>query len=122
MGLSYRSFAENANFHQYEATAELPLPPVDLMLVDDEIFQTLEQTKTNTRPIATPSVIALIALKLHAIRQPGRDDAQKDWSDIMALIKAHRLTLDDDEFSATVLKHGGETAIERIRAAIAGGA
>lgn len=122
MGLNYRSFAESANFHQYEAPEEFPLPPVDLMLVDDAVFRALEQTKTATQPIATPSVEALIALKLHAIRQPGRDDAEKDWSDILALVKAHRLTLDDPDFSATVMKHGGQTAIQRIQAAIAGGA
>ena len=63
----------------------------------------------------------MIALKLHAIRQPAREDAEKDWSDVLALVKAHQLTLDDPDFSATILKHGGETAIERIRTAILGG-
>lgn len=119
--LRYRTFAESTNFHQYEAPHEFPLPPVDLMLVDDEVFQVLERTKTDTAPIATPGVEAMIALKLHAIKQPGRVDAEKDWSDILALVKAHRLSLDDPEFSAIVSKHGGTTAIQRIRASIAGG-
>jgi hypothetical protein len=113
--LRYRSFSESRNFHQFEAHPDLPLPPLDLMLVDDEVF-----SKTDTKPIPTPGVVAMIALKLHAIRQPARDDVEKDWSDIFALVKAHHLTLDDPEFSATVLKHGGETAIERIQASIAG--
>jgi hypothetical protein len=63
----------------------------------------------------------MIALKLHAIRQPSRDDVEKDWSDVLALVKAHQLTLDDPEFSATVLKHGGEIAIKRIQATLSGG-
>ena len=121
MALNYRSFAENSNFHQYEAGGDLPLPPVDLMLVDDDVYGALEETKTDTPPIPTPGVVAMVALKLHAIKQPGRGDAHQDWSDILALVKAHGLTLDDAEFSATVLKHGGEKAIQRIKAAITGG-
>lgn len=119
--LGYRIFAESRNFHQFEAPPGLPLPPLDLMLVDDEVFQTLELTKTDIRPIATPGVVAMIALKLHAIKQPARDNAEKDWSDVLALVKAHQLSLDDPEFSAIILKHGGETAIKRIQAAILGG-
>ena len=56
----------------------------------------------------------MVALKLHAINQPGREDIEKDWSDILAIIDTQSLTLDDPEFSATVLKHGGENAIARI--------
>lgn len=119
--LRYRIFAESANFHQFEAPPEFPLPPVDLMLVDDGVFQTLELTKTNSKPIATPGAVAMIALKLHAIKQPARDHVEKDWSDVLALVKAHQLSLDDPDFSATVLKHGGETAIKRIQASILGG-
>ncbi|MEO7100894.1 MAG: hypothetical protein ABI162_16160 [Luteolibacter sp.] len=119
--LRYRLFAESANFHQFEAHPELPLPPLDLMLVDDEVFQALEQTKINSNPIATPGVVAMIALKLHAIKQPARDDVEKDWSDVLALIKAHKLSLDDPDFSAIVLKHGGETAIQRIETSLPGG-
>ena len=119
--LRYRIFAESANFHQFESPPELPLPPLDLMLVDDEVFQTLERTKTDLKPIATPGVVAMIALKLHAIHQPARNDIEKDWSDVLALVRAHHLTLDSSDFYATVLKHGGENAIKRIGAAILGG-
>jgi hypothetical protein len=119
--LRYRVFAESLNFHQFEAPRVFPLPPLDLMLVDDDVFRTLELTKTDSKPIATPGVVAMIALKLHAIKQPARDDVEKDWSDVLALVKAHKLSLDDPDFSATVLKHGGETAITRIQASNLGG-
>lgn len=119
--MSYRLYAESENFHQYEAPRDFPLPPVDLMLVDDEVYEVMEKDRVDTQPISTPSVMALIALKLHAIKQPGREDSAKDWSDVFALTKAHRLSLDDGEFPAIVLKHGGESAIERIREAISGG-
>lgn len=117
----YRIFAESPNSHRFEAPPEFPLPPLNLMLVDDEIFQALELTKTDSKPIATPGVMAMIALKLHAIKQPARDDVEKDWSDVLALVKAHHLSLDDPDFSAIILKHGGEAAVQRIQASFAGG-
>lgn len=66
--MSYRVFAESENFHQYEATQDFPLALLDLMLVDDEVYSLLELTKQSSPPIATPSVRAMIALKLHAIK------------------------------------------------------
>lgn len=121
LNLRYRVFAESLNFHQFEACPDLPLPPVDLMLVDDEIFQTLELTKSSSSPIATPGASAMIALKLHAIHQPSREDTAKDWSDVLALVKVHQLSLDDPEFAAIVLKHGGKNAVQRIQDARTGG-
>jgi len=119
--LRFHLFAESTNFQQYEAAGELPLPPVDLMLIDDEVFQTLELTKCASSPLATPGVSAMIALKLHAIHQPSRENIEKDWADVFGLVKAHKLSLDDPEFSATVFKHGGENAIKRIRTSLRGG-
>jgi hypothetical protein len=119
--LRYRLFSASANFHQYEASPEFPLPPVDLMLVDDDVFSVLRASQSDAGPIATPGVMAMIALKLHAIHQPSRDDVEKDWSDVIALAKAHKLSLDDPEFSATVLRHGGESAARRIQASLSGG-
>ena len=116
-GLRYRSFAESSNFLQFEPHPTLPLPPVDIMLVDDTVFGNLLATRIDTSPIATPSVLSMIALKLHAISQPTREDKDKDWSDVIALIRAHHLSLDDPEFSASVLRYGGQKAIDRIRSA-----
>lgn len=41
------------------------------------------------------------------------------WSDIIALIRVHHLSLDDAEFHAMVLRHGGIEGIERIKQALA---
>jgi len=120
-GLRYGKFSESANFHQYEAPSDFPLPPIDLMLVDEDVFDALELTKTPTEPIAVPSVEAMIALKLHAAKQQHRTEAEKDWSDIIVLFKAHRLSLDAPHIHAMIMRHGGQHAIERIQAAIAGG-
>lgn len=85
------------------------------MLVDDTVFGNLLATRINTSPIATPGVLSMVALKLHAISQPTREDKNKDWSDVIALIRAHDLSLDDPDLSATVTRHGGQGAIEKIR-------
>lgn len=114
--MSYRVFAESENFHQYEATQDLPLAPLDLMLVDDEVYALLELTKQSSPPIATPSAQAMIALKLHAIKNRSSIDVEKDWSDIFALMRIHQLRLDDAEFAVMVHLHGGSAAIERIEA------
>lgn len=65
--------------------------------------------------LAPPSTLAISEDGL------ARDNVEKDWSDVLALIKAHQLSLDDPEFSAAILKHGGETALKRIQAASSGG-
>lgn len=118
--LGYRLFAENRQFIQFEAVGSLPLPPVDLMLVEENVFRALEATREDREPLAVPGLRALIALKLHAASQASRDDRDKDWSDVFQLMTTHGLDLDDGEFAAMVLRHGGEAAIERIRAHFGG--
>ena len=119
MAMSYRVFAESESFHQYEATQDFPLAPVDLMLVDDDVFDVLEQSRQRKSPIATPSVQAMVALKLHAMKNRHVLDAEKDWSDVIALMRIHQLRLDDPEFAAMVHRHGGSAAIDRIQATFA---
>ncbi|MBK1835443.1 hypothetical protein [Roseibacillus ishigakijimensis] len=113
--LQYRTFHRSEQFLQMEGTDELPLPPIDFMLVDEEVFEQLHESRFSAQPLATPGVLPLIALKLHAIRQPTRDNIEKDWQDIFSLIRAHGLTLDNSDLRAIVLRHGGERAIERIQ-------
>jgi len=90
------------------------------MMVDEEVFEALYVTRTKNKPISSPGAPAMIALKLHALNQPGRENKEKDWSDILAIIDSQSLNLDDPQFSAIVLKHGGEKAIARITAHLAG--
>ncbi|MEP2775891.1 MAG: hypothetical protein ABJQ29_07040 [Luteolibacter sp.] len=118
--LRYSPYAETGNFLQFEAHPTFPLPPIDLMIVDDEVFRNLESHKIDSNPIATPDALSMIALKLHAINQPSRQNSAQDWSDVFALVKHHKLSLDDPDFSAIVMKHGGENAAERITAVISG--
>jgi hypothetical protein len=119
--LSYQPFSESSNFIQLEATHDFPLPPIDLMLIEDAVFNTILANKIDSIPLSTPNPQTMIALKLHAINQPSRQNSEQDWGDVIALIRAHKLSLDDTEFSAIVLKHGGQTAIDRIKASLASG-
>lgn len=115
--LGFQPYAETDNFLQFEAQPGLPLPPVDLMLVDEDVFEIISSTKSDLPPIPTPDAKSMIALKLHAINQPSRENTAQDWSDVLALVKHHKLSLDDPDFFAIVSKHGGEKAIERIKSA-----
>jgi hypothetical protein len=75
--------------------------------------------KRQVVPIATPSVEAMIALKLHAAKHRNAAEAERDWSDLIALMRIHQLSLDDASFAAMVERHGGTAAIERIQKAFA---
>jgi len=119
--LHYRLFSESTNFLQFESASELPLPALDLMLVEQNVFESLQADQTDHEPIPTPSPEAMIALKLHAINQPAREDTAKDWSDIFAIMTAQSLSLDDPEFSAIVQKHGGNEAVQKINDHFSGG-
>ncbi len=119
--IAYLPFARSSNFLQFEASAGFPLPPIDLMLVDIDVFETLDSTKNARSVIATPSPTAMVALKLHAISQPSRRDTAQDWSDVISLIRVNGLTLDDAEFAAMICRHGGKGAAEKIRGELSGG-
>lgn len=84
------------------------------MLVSDDVFAQLYETHVDSEPIPTPGVIQIIALKLHALKQPSREGSQ-DWTDILALIGVHSLSLDNSELTAILLRHGGKSAIEKVR-------
>lgn len=116
--LGYRLFHETAQFLQLESSPNLPLPPIDLMLVDGTIFAALSESRTSLTPLPTPSVSSLVALKLHAIKQPFRAESEKDWSDILGLLRANSLNLDNPELRAIVEKHGGREAIQRIETSL----
>jgi hypothetical protein len=113
--LNYRLFSESENFIQLEPTPDWPVPPLDLMLVDDPVFAALWESSVKDDPLPTPNALSMIALKLHARRQPGRSSSEKDWEDIIALIKAHDLPLDSPELQAILSKHADEGDITRLR-------
>ncbi len=111
----FRIFSQNRNFWQFESSMEYPLPAMDLMLVDNEVYENLAAGKIGTDSIPTPGPTALVALKLHAIVQKNRARNEQDWQDIFGLMRAQNLSLDVPDFHDIVLKYGGEKAIRRIK-------
>lgn len=120
--LGYTIFYQHPNFLQLRAPEGLP--PVDLMLVDADTFAKLWATAVRVpvggASLPAPSVQNLIALKLHATKSRGPENLEKDWTDILHLIKQHELSLSDPDFRATVERYGGRPAIEKIERVLSG--
>ena len=118
--LNFQLFSTSDNFIQFEPKPDWPVPPLDLMLVDDAVFANLEASAIRQDPLPTPNALSMIALKLHARNQPGREAREKDWEDIVGLIKSHELSLDSCDLQAIFTKHGSEGDITRIREELGG--
>lgn len=77
----------------------------DLMLANDETFRNIRSESRcrdvgNDRTLAIPSALHLIAMKLHALRNPRRVERGTDLQDVRHLIKTARLDISSPAFSA----------------------
>jgi hypothetical protein len=108
-------------FLQFDPPKDWPLPPVDLLVVDEETWQRLaEGSQPGVGLLRTPSAMGVIALKAHASAQPNRaDEAERDWRDIFGLIAAQGIPLSDPVLRDTLLSYGGADAIRRLDEAAA---
>jgi hypothetical protein len=104
--LGYRTYFETDAFLQLQAPANLP--PLDLMIVDDQTFSRIEVT-------AIQRVLRLIALKLHATRDRARRATETDWEDVVGLLAAANRTLEDPELRAIISTYGGNGALAEIK-------
>jgi hypothetical protein len=95
---------------------------LDLIIVDDQTFSRIEMTALQKildgRQIRIPDVPRLIALKLHATRDATRRTIEADWQDIVGLVLAANLTLEDPELQAIVSRYGGTGALAQIKSRI----
>ena len=60
--LDYRVFSSSENFVQFEPRPDWPVPPIDLMLVDDPVFESLRSTAVDQEPLPTPSALSMVCL------------------------------------------------------------
>jgi hypothetical protein len=78
--LGYQTYFETEAFLQLHAPKNLP--PLDLMIVDDRTYRRIEDTSSERvldgEAIRIPDVLRLIALKLHATREPTRRTSEAD--------------------------------------------
>lgn len=114
----YVPHTESNAFMQCSNTT-LGWPAVDLMFVHEETWKKLRAASVpkphRNIEVRVPCVPHLIALKLHAATSPTRSSPAKDWNDIEELVRRHRLNPDDGDFSALVIRYGGEDALARLR-------
>ena len=115
--LGYLTYFETEAFLQLHAPANLP--PLDLMIVDDGTFDRIENTSNEKmldgEQIRIPDVLRLVALKLHATREPTRRTSETDWQDVVALVLTTNQNLEDPELRAIVSQYGGPTALAEIK-------
>ncbi len=108
----YKMYSEANAFTQF--SGKPGWPKVDLMFVDDSTFEKLERESVRKGNLHVPSPRHMVALKLHAAKSPTRSEPEKDWGDIEALIKLHRLDPDDPDFRDIICRYGGKESLARI--------
>ena len=117
INLGYRTYFETDAFLQLQAPENLP--PLDLMIVDDQTFGRIEMTANqkvlNGQQIRIPDPLRLIALKLHATRDPARRTTETDWQDVAGLLQATNLNLEDPELRAIISQYGRPGALTEIQ-------
>jgi hypothetical protein len=65
--------------------------------------------------IQIPDALRLIALKLHATRDPNRRTGERDWQDVAGLLTMTKQNLEDPELQSIISHYGGPTALAEIR-------
>lgn len=97
---------------------DLKFIDLDFMCVDEETFAKVLKEgiciKIAGHDFIVPSLIHLIALKLHAIKCNPQMRIFKDLPDIVGLIKANRLDPLTNEFKEWCLKYGTEDIYNKI--------
>jgi hypothetical protein len=117
--LRYRVYHRTGAFIQLEPATPGSMPPVDLMLVDENTWAKLI-AKAESRDagegmhLPVPHPWHLIAMKLTAAKSAVRRAGALDWSDIFDLLRTCKIDLADPEFRKLVVQFGGEEALYRM--------
>lgn len=119
--LGYSATGVNPAFDQFIHTVP-GWTHVDIMYVNPDTWKKL-RAEAVAKPsgqvtVHVPSPQHLVALKLHAATDPQRADAEKDWNDIVHLVRRHRMDPEDEGFSALVIRYGGLKGLEKLKSLI----
>lgn len=117
--LKYRVYHRTGAFLQLEPETPGSLPPVDLMLVDEDTWVKLrakaeERDAGDGLRLPVPHPWHLIAMKLTAANAATRRAGASDWSDIFDLLRTCEIDLKDGEFRQLVMQFGGKAALEHM--------
>ena len=93
--------------------------PVDLMLANEETFQRIQAESHRCEvghklTLAVPSALHLIAMKLHALRNPHRVEKGIDLQDVQHLIKTAKIDISLPDVRAILERYASDTIRRRI--------
>ncbi len=119
--IGYRIYFETESFLRFKAKDGDFFFPVDLMMLNTDTYSKLEKSSEmrsfGNIDLPVPSPLHLIAMKLHALRQPARALEGKDLPDIFGLIRTRGIDVQSEEFQLILEKYGNEetrTAIHQF--------
>ena len=99
-------------------------PPVDLMLVNSRTFEKLSAGATvsevDGQQIRYPSLLHLIALKLHALRHGLEHRRARDLGDVVELMMINQLNLAAPEFQEILERYGTPAITAELRVRLVG--
>lgn len=93
--------------------------PVDLMFADDETFEKIQGASSRCAigkgvELGVASPLHLVAMKLHALKNPTRVEKGADFEDVIHLIKTANIDIHSSQFTEIADRY----ATEKIRARI----
>ncbi len=104
-------------FVNLEST-RISLMKVDCVFVDqetiDQIVSQSQELVIAKQKFLVPSLLHLIALKLHAIKNNFKLRLFKDLPDIVSLVRINNVDVKDENFKKLCLKYGTEDIYQRI--------
>jgi len=116
----YAVFHRSTNFIRLRFAADPAAAlPVDLMLADKETFEKilaasqLHDLGQNVK-LAIPSPLHLIAMKLHALRNPARLESGIDLQDVKHLIRTASIDTSSKEFIEITLRYATPALRDRL--------
>ena len=116
-GIGYTPYFESEAFIQL--TAPRLLPPLDIMIVDDRTFERVELSSESRvfdgGQILIPDPKRLIAMELHALKAVSRANREKDWGDIVGVIRGSNQAIEDSELREIIERYGPPGAFAEIR-------
>ena len=116
----YEVSHQSANFVRLQFAADPTAAlPVDLMLVDEHTFRQIESESRsadlgNNLIVSIPSPLHLIAMKLHALRNPQRLESGVDLQDVKHLIAAAAIDTSSKEFIDLTERYATDAVRRRL--------
>ena len=112
----FKKFSEKETFAQLENDKEY-IRKLDFMFVDKDVLDKIIKEGKNVtiagQDFKIPSVLHLVALKLHAIKFNKKRE-YKDLVDIVDLIRNNKIDIKAEEFKNLCLKFGPQEIYNRI--------